>query len=213
MEIKFNTYSPISNKGNVVNFQSRNIKPVVEKVSQNLNSEKNIVNAKNFGAQSFIGRIKNFFGFASKRTIATEAENLVPETKLIQPEMKDLKITEVENLVPEAKVVKPKIKDLKAELKNTELEIRNINKRIKTLNGEIARWTKDIQEFETRDNGSPEVWYTNWQLAHFHTNTCQIGIERNNKELIQLKDQRSQLRNKINTINNQIQEIKNNTAE
>ena len=186
MEIKFNTYSPISNKGNVVNFQSKNIKPIVRKVSQNLNIENNIVNTKNFGIQSFIDKIKIFFGFANKRNVAAETENLVSEIEIKQP----------------------KIKDLKAELKNTELEIRNINKRIKTLNGEITRWTKDIQEFETRDNGSPEVWYTNWQLANFHTYTCQIGIEKNNKELVQLKDQRSQLRNKINTINNQIQEIK-----
>lgn len=191
MEIKYNTYSPISNKGNVVNFQSRNVKPIVEKVSQNLNIENNKVNTKNFRIQSFIDKIKIFFGVANKRNVAAEPENLASEIEIKQP----------------------KIKDLKAELKNTELEIRNINKRIKTLNGEITRWTKDIQEFETRDNGSPEVWYTNWELANFHTYTCQIGIEKNNKELVQLKDQHSQLRNKINIINNQIQEIKNNQAK
>ena len=213
MEIKFNTYSPISNKGNVVNFQSKNIKPIVGKVSQNLNIENNIVNTKNFGIQSFIDKIKIFFGFANKRNVAAETENLVSEIEIKQPKIKDLKATKPENLIQKTEIVQPKIKDLKAELKNTELEIRNINKRIKTLNGEITRWTKDIQEFETRDNGTPEVWYTNWELANFHTYTCQIGIEKNNKELIQLKDQRSQLRNKINTINNQIQEIKNNQAK
>ena len=161
IEIKFNTYSPISNKGNVVNFQSRNVKPIVEKVSQNLNIENNKVNTKNFRIQSFIDKIKIFFGVANKRNVAAEPENLASEIEIKQP----------------------KIKDLKAELKNTELEIRNINKRIKTLNGEITRWTKDIQEFETRDNGTPEVWYTNWELANFHTYTCQIGIEKIIKNL------------------------------
>lgn len=175
-----NTYSPVSNNRNVITFQCRTVKPVVKRVNQSLSSEKNILNTENIKTQSFIDKLKNLLGLKPK-----------------------------ENPVKEIESLKSQIKDIKSEIEITKSQIGEINKRTRHLNEWNAYYTRQIEELETRNNGSGEVGMLNYGLANVHSWCFKTRIKKNNIELLELKEQHSQLKKKKSTLNIQLLEVKN----